>query len=91
VVAKQVKAQSVGGPQTLFQAHDDVMKRRPSPNATLVVQRKFHQDNKRLYETVSDIDRAHHHEILYWVAYERQKVEELTELIRRGQVTNNPQ
>jgi len=90
-VTKQTKAQSVAAPQTLIQAHDDVTKRRPSPNATLVVQRKFHQDNKRLYETVSDIDRAHHHEILYWVAYERQKIEELTELIRKGQATNNPQ
>jgi hypothetical protein len=90
VVTKQVKAQPMA-PQTLFHAHDDVMKRRPSPNATLVVQRKFHQDNKRLYEMVSDIDRAHHHEILYWVAYERQKVEELIELIGKGQVTNDPQ
>jgi hypothetical protein len=91
VVTKQAKVQSVAAPRTLIQAHDDVMKRQPSPEATLVVQRKFHQDNKRLYETVSDIDRAHHHEILYWVAYERQKVEELTEMIRKGQVTNDPQ
>jgi hypothetical protein len=54
-----------------------------------VVQRKFHQDNKRLYEVLADIDRAHHHEILYWVDYERRKVETLTEQIRKGQAASN--
>lgn len=76
-------------PQTMGQAHSDVLRRRPPLESTLVVQRKFHQDNRRLYEFVADIDRAHHHEILYWVDYERRKVETLTEQIRKGQAASN--
>ncbi|HEV7975501.1 AMED_5909 family protein [Amycolatopsis sp.] len=76
-------------PQTLGQAHSDVLRRRPPLESTFVVQRKFHQDNKRLYESLADIDRAHHHEILYWVEYERRKVETLTEQIRKGHVTKS--
>jgi len=79
----------VATPQTLGQAHSDVLRRRPPPESTFVVQRKFHQDNKRLYESLADIDRAHHHEILYWVEYERRKVETLTEQIRKGHVTKS--
>lgn len=77
-------------PQTLGQAHSEVLRRRPPQESTLVVQRKFHQDNKRLYESLVDVDRAHHHEILYWVDYERRKVEALTEQIRSGQAKNSP-
>ncbi|HEV7948818.1 MAG TPA: AMED_5909 family protein [Glaciihabitans sp.] len=90
-MTKPSKAKPVAVPQTLGQAHSDVLKRRPPPESTLVVQRKFHQDNKRLYEGLADIDRAHHHEILYWVEYERRKVETLTELIRSGQTKAIPQ
>jgi hypothetical protein len=91
VVTKPSRAKAVVPPQTLGQAHSDVLRRRPPLDSTLVVQRKFHQDNKRLYESVADIDRGHHHEILYWVQYERHQVEALTEQIRKGQTANTPQ
>jgi hypothetical protein len=90
-MTKPSRTKPVTVPQTLGQAHSDVLRRRPPLESTLVVQRKFHQDNKRLYEGLADIDRAHHHEILYWVEYERRKVETLTEQIRKGQTANNPQ
>jgi hypothetical protein len=77
-------------PQTLGQAHSDVLRRRPPRESTLVVQRAFHQDNKRLYESLVDIDRGHHHEILYWVQYERDQVEALTQQIRDGLTARNP-
>jgi len=90
-MTKPSRTKVLAMPQTLGQAHSDALRRRPPAESTLVVQRKFHQDNKRLYESVADIDRAHHHEILYWVEYERRKVETLTEQIRKGQIASNPQ
>ena len=90
-MTKPSKTKVLATPQTLGQAHSDVLRRRPPLESTLVVQRHFHQENKRLYEGLADIDRAHHHEILYWVDYERRKVEALTEQIRKGQTTGNPQ
>ena len=90
-MTKPSKTKPVAVPQTLGQAHSDVSRRRPPAESTLVVQRKFHQDNKRLYESVADIDRGHHHEILYWVQYERNQIETLTELIRSGQTKVTPQ
>jgi hypothetical protein len=71
-------------PVTLGQAHADVTRRRPAPGEALAAQRAFHQVNKRVYEAVSETDRDHHHETLYWVDYERKIVEKLTEQIRRG-------
>jgi hypothetical protein len=71
-------------PLTLGQAHSDVTRRRPDPDEPLSVQRAFHQDNKRVYEAVSETDRGHHHETLYWVEHERKIIENLTEQIRRG-------
>jgi hypothetical protein len=90
-MTKPSKTKAAAPPQTLGQAHSDVLRRRPPLESTLVVQRHFHQENKRLYESLSDIDRAHHHEILYWVEYERRKVETLTEQIRSGQTKSTPQ
>ncbi|MEC3978617.1 AMED_5909 family protein [Amycolatopsis sp. H20-H5] len=72
------------GPRTLTEAHGDVVKRRPGDSATAVQWQKFHQQNKRVYQAVADIDRGHHHELLYWVEYEQRKVEDLTEQIRQG-------
>jgi hypothetical protein len=69
---------------TLRDAHGDVNRRRPAPDASLTEQRAFHQQNKRLYEATAEADRYHHHETLYWVEHERKIVEKLTEQIRRG-------
>jgi hypothetical protein len=36
-----------------------------------------------MYRTVSDVDRAHHHELQYWVGYEERKAEEVTAQIQK--------
>ncbi|MFI7119672.1 AMED_5909 family protein [Amycolatopsis sp. NPDC049868] len=70
-------------PQTLRDAHALVSARRPKPGANLETWLKFHQANARMYRAVSDVDRWHHHELKYWVAYEECKAEEVAAQIQK--------
>jgi len=64
-------------PQTLQEAHALVSARRPKREANLETWLKFHQANARMYQTASDVDRWHHHELKYWVGYEERKAKEV--------------
>lgn len=70
------QARGGGAPRTLREAHDFVSSRRPAPDADSSAWKVFHQQNARIYEHVSDVDRGHHHEALYWFAYEHRKAAE---------------
>ncbi|MEU3765692.1 AMED_5909 family protein [Amycolatopsis keratiniphila] len=71
-------------PQTLQDAHLVASARRPKPGSNLEAWLKFHQANARMYREVSDVDRAHHHELRYWVGYEERKAEEVAAQIQKN-------
>jgi len=69
-------------PRTLSAAHGVAGQRRPAPDANLSVWLTFHLANARMYEAVSDVDRGHHHEALYWADYERRKADAVSTRIQ---------
>jgi len=71
-------------PRTLRAAHEVASNRRPDAEANPVVWLAFHRANARMYQTISDVDRWHHHEALYWADYERRKVAEVTAEIQNA-------
>jgi hypothetical protein len=62
---------------TLAQAHAEATRTRPAPGSPLVMWREFHRRNIERYREVSDLDRFHHHEALYWVSYEERRHEDV--------------
>ncbi|ANN20515.1 hypothetical protein SD37_36295 [Amycolatopsis orientalis] len=70
-------------PQTLADAHAVASARRPKPGSNLATWLKFHKENARMYQAVSDVDRAHHHELKYWVGYEERKANEVAAQIQK--------
>lgn len=65
-------------PKTLRDAHEVVMDRRPPNDANPSVWLAFRLGNARLYKSVADVDRGHHHEALYWAGYEERKAGEIS-------------
>jgi hypothetical protein len=65
-------------PRTLRDAHEIATDRRPAPDANPSVWLAFRQANARMYEAIADIDRGHHHEVLYWADYERRQAGEVS-------------
>ncbi|ATY14180.1 hypothetical protein CU254_29980 [Amycolatopsis sp. AA4] len=60
-------------PATLHAAHASAITRRPTSGATRSAWAAFHLANARIYRTVADHDRWHHHEALYWAGYEERQ------------------
>jgi hypothetical protein len=75
-------------PATLAQAHEALLKVRPSSNAPLTAWRLFRELAARVYTEVADIDRFHHHEALAWAGWERNKADGLR---RRMKLANKDQ
>jgi hypothetical protein len=65
-------------PKTLWDAHEVVMERRPPKDANPSVWLAFRLGNARLYKTIADVDRGHHHEALYWAGYEERQAGEIS-------------
>ncbi len=65
-------------PETLREAHEVVMDRRPANNANPSVWLAFRLGNARLYRVIADVDRGHHHEALYWAGYEERQAGEIS-------------
>lgn len=63
-------------PTTLMQAHEALMKLRPSRDASPAVWRAYYQRSAAVYAEIAETDRGHHHEALYWASRERQKAED---------------
>jgi antirestriction protein ArdC len=74
-------------PMTLSQAHEDAARRRPERDASLTAWQRFHRENMEMYRVVSDVDRFHHHEALYWVGHELRLADVVAEMIRKGVVS----
>ncbi|MGH4011032.1 MAG: AMED_5909 family protein [Pseudonocardiaceae bacterium] len=76
------KTAKPGPPRTLMQAHDELVRIRPSRDASLAAWLAYYQRSAALYAEVAEIDRGHHHECLYWAERERESAEEIAAQIR---------
>lgn len=58
-------------PQTLMQAHEELVRSRPCRKASLAVWLSYYQHSAELYEHISETDPGHDGEALYWAQRER--------------------
>lgn len=65
-----------------MQAHDELVRIRPSRDASLAAWLAYYQRSAALYAELAEIDRGHHHECLYWAERERENAEEVAAQIR---------
>ncbi|MGH3905451.1 MAG: AMED_5909 family protein [Pseudonocardiaceae bacterium] len=76
------KAAKPQPPRTLMQAHDALVRVRPSSDAPLKDWHAFYERSVALYLEIAEIDRGHHHEALYWAERELEKVKEVVVRLR---------
>lgn len=60
-----------GPPQTLMQAHEELVRTRPCRKASLPVWLSYYQQSVAVYEQIAKIDPGHEGEALYWAQRER--------------------
>ncbi len=60
-----------GPPQTLMQAHEELVRTRPCPKASLPVWLSYYHHSVQVYEQIAKTDPGHDGEALYWAARER--------------------
>ncbi|MDQ2883757.1 MAG: hypothetical protein M3Y48_22025 [Actinomycetota bacterium] len=77
-------------PTTLMQAHEALVRIRPSRDASLEAWQSYYQRSAALYAEIAEIDRGHHHEALYWAEREREKAKEVADLIKKGATSWDP-
>ncbi|MGA9310199.1 MAG: AMED_5909 family protein [Pseudonocardiaceae bacterium] len=58
-------------PQTLMQAHEELVRIRPCRKASLRVWLSYYRQSVAVYEQIAKIDPGHEGEALYWAARER--------------------
>jgi hypothetical protein len=58
-------------PQTLMQAHEELVRIRPCRKASLPVWLSYYRQSVAVYEQIAKIDPGHEGEVLYWAARER--------------------
>ena len=58
-------------PQTLMQAHEELVRTRPCRKASLSVWLSYYQHSVAMYEQIAKTDPRHEGEALYWAARER--------------------
>jgi hypothetical protein len=58
-------------PQTLMQAHEELVRTRPCRKASLSVWLLYYQHSVAMYEQIAKTDPRHEGEALYWAARER--------------------
>jgi hypothetical protein len=64
------KAAKPEPPRTLMQAHEELVRIRPSRDASLAAWISYHQQSAALYTELAETDRDHHHECLHWAERE---------------------
>jgi hypothetical protein len=73
----------VGRPMTLMRAHEELVRIRPTEDASLAAWLRYYEHSVALYEQIAHLDPCHDGEALYWAGREQRRVEELTTLIRK--------
>ena len=69
-------------PQTLMQAHEELVRIRPCRKASLPVWLSYYRQSVAVYEQIAKIDPGHEGEALYWAARERVHAREIEARIR---------
>lgn len=80
-----VTRRRVGGPKTLWDAHQHLMACRPRLSESPQKWLTYYRDSAAIYAEIAEIDRGHHHEAMYWAGRERRKAEKLDTMIRSGE------
>jgi hypothetical protein len=60
-----------GAPQTLMQAHEELVRSRPDRKASLQVWLSYYQHSVKVYERIAQTDPGHNGEARYWAERER--------------------
>jgi hypothetical protein len=58
-------------PQTLMQAHEELVRIRPCRNASLQIWLSYYQHSATVYEQIAKTDPGHEGEATYWAERER--------------------
>jgi hypothetical protein len=82
--SRGVTTSSDPSPRTLREAHEVLVRRRPTGDAPLSAWQEFHDLSARVYAELAEVDRGHHHEALYWATRERQSAQEIAGQMSRG-------
>jgi hypothetical protein len=70
-----------------MQAHEELMRIRPCPKASLPVWLSYYQRSAEIYQKIAKSDPTHEGEALYWAQREQDRAERITARIRaHGQV-----
>lgn len=77
-------------PRTLMQAHDALVRIRPSSRASLAAWKSYYERSVALYLEIAEIDRGHHHEAVYWAEREQEKAKEIAARIHAEQSQEQP-
>lgn len=76
------KVAALRPPQTLMQAHGELVRIRPGRDATSVAWLAYYQRSVALYERIAEIDPGHAGEALYWAQRERTRAANIAAQIR---------
>jgi hypothetical protein len=71
-----------GLPQTLMQAHEELVRIRPCGKASLAVWLSYYQHSVAVYQRVAEIDLGHDGEALYWAQRERAHAKQIEARMR---------
>jgi hypothetical protein len=76
------KTIEIGELKTLMQAHQALVRIRPSRDASLPVWVVYYQRSASAYEQIAKIDPTHDGEALYWAQRDRARADNIAERIR---------
>lgn len=76
------KTIEAGGPRTLMQAHRELVRIRPSRNASSAAWLAYYQRSASVYEQIAKLDPGHEGEALYWAHREQARAENIATRIR---------
>jgi hypothetical protein len=65
------KAAECRPPQTLMEAHEELVRIRPNRKASLSAWLEYYQRSVEVYERIAKVDPGHDGEALYWAQRER--------------------
>ena len=71
-----------GPPQTLMQAHEELVRIRPCPKALLPVWLLYYQRSVEVYEQIAKTDPGHEGQAKYWAQQERARARKIETQIR---------